>query len=72
MTGLYGRTFAMVFHMKEHTLYAYGEGLAAAGTRKIRNIARINFRHDTTVNTFPADNQLGGTVQDRCSDTHLC
>lgn len=56
MTGLYDRTFAMVFHMK-NTLYAYGyrRFLAAAGTRKPER-ARINFRHDGQ--HLLADNQL--------------
>ncbi len=50
--------------MKEHTLYAYGyEGFLPQPAPGNPNIARINFRHDTTVNTFLADNQLEGTIE---------
>nr|WP_313533078.1 TonB-dependent siderophore receptor [Brucella anthropi] len=51
-------------HVKEHTLYAYGyEGFLPQPAPGNPNIARINFRHDTTVNTFLADNQLEGTIE---------
>lgn len=50
-------------HVQEHSLYAYGyEGYLAKPSLDNPNIARINFQHDTSVNTFAADNMLEGSV----------
>ncbi|KXF76391.1 ferrichrome-iron receptor [Paramesorhizobium deserti] len=54
-------------HVKEHSLYAYGyEDGAWGGLMEplpgSSDLHRINFRHDTTVNTFLVDNQLQGKV----------
>lgn len=50
-------------HVKEHSLYAYGyEGFLSQPSLNNPNVARINFKHDTEVNTFVADNMLEGSV----------
>ncbi|GGB03296.1 ligand-gated channel [Brucella endophytica] len=49
-------------HVKEHSLYAYGYGWAEQPSGTDYDLSRINFRHDTTVNTFLVDNQLQGKV----------
>ncbi|PRD43796.1 TonB-dependent siderophore receptor [Phyllobacterium phragmitis] len=50
-------------HVKEHSLYAYGyDSFLAEPNGTDYDLSRINFRHDTTVNTFLVDNQLQGTV----------
>ncbi|WP_285535057.1 TonB-dependent siderophore receptor [Brucella sp. NBRC 12950] len=50
-------------HVKEHSLYAFGyDGFLAQPTPGNPYVSRINFKHDTTINTFQADNQLEGTV----------
>lgn len=49
--------------VKEHSLYAYGyEGFLAQPVPGSPNLSRINFKHDTTVDTFLVDNQLEGAV----------
>lgn len=59
-------------HVKEHSLYAFGyEGYLAQPEPGNPNIARINFKHDTTVNTFLADNQLEGKVTTGAVDHNL-
>ena len=49
-------------HVKEHSLYAYGYNYLPQPAPGDPNVARINFKHDTTVHTFQADNQLEGAV----------
>ncbi|WP_420961498.1 TonB-dependent siderophore receptor [Brucella sp. IR073] len=50
-------------HVKEHSLYAFGyEPFSPQPIDGNYNLSRINFRHDTTVNTFLVDNQLEGKV----------
>ncbi len=50
-------------HVKERAPYAYGyEGWLAQPTSGNPNVTRIDFRHDTEVNTFLVDNQLEGKV----------
>ncbi|MDT6941579.1 TonB-dependent siderophore receptor [Brucella pseudogrignonensis] len=50
-------------HVKEHSLYAYGyDAFLPQPAPGNPYVSRINFKHDTTVNTFQADNQLEGVV----------
>jgi len=50
-------------HVREHSLYPYGYNpFSAEPVGGDYDLSRINFRHDTTVNTFLVDNQLQGTV----------
>ncbi|WP_273728476.1 TonB-dependent siderophore receptor [Brucella gallinifaecis] len=49
-------------HVKEHSLYAYGYNFLPQPTPGNPEVSRINFKHDTTVQTFQADNQLEGAV----------
>ncbi|RCS21717.1 TonB-dependent siderophore receptor [Phyllobacterium salinisoli] len=50
-------------HVKEHSLYASGyAGWSPTPVNGDYDLQRVNFRHDTTVNTFLVDNQLQGAV----------
>ena len=61
-----------IAHVQEHSLYPYGyEGYLAQPAAGDPNLARINFRHDTTVYTFLADNQLEGKVTTGAVDHNL-
>ncbi|YBV96193.1 TonB-dependent siderophore receptor [Phyllobacteriaceae bacterium JZ32] len=50
-------------HVREHSLYPFGYvPFSPQPVDGNYNLSRINFRHDTTVNTFLVDNQLQGKV----------
>lgn len=50
-------------HVREHSLYPFGYvPFSPQPVDGNYDLSRINFRHDTTVNTFLVDNQLQGKV----------
>ncbi|EEQ94506.1 TonB-dependent siderophore receptor [Brucella sp. ZJ1_1] len=59
-------------NVREHSLYPYGyDGFLMQPAAGNPYLARINFKHDTTVNTFQADNQLEGKVTTGAIDHNL-